>query len=278
MDTGIVRRGGKKFPKRLLEIEPEVLELYWKGSLDKKIFEKCVGIVGSRRMSAYGQRVVEKIVPELVNAGVTIVSGFMYGVDQAAHRVCLEAGGVTIAVFGWGIDWQVGEDDVKLYDQILVSGGLMLSEYEGKSRSQLWMFPRRNRIVSGISAGVIVVEGAEKSGSLITANWAVKQGRKLFAVPGPVTSSVSAGTNGLIKSGRAVMARSGRDVLEELGWALGKRNVLANEEVILSKEEKQILVALEGEDLGLDELCQILKMDSVKLGQIVTMMEMGGKN
>lgn len=278
MDTGIVRRGGKKFPKRLLEIEPEVLELYWKGSLDKKIFEKCVGIVGSRRMSAYGQRVVEKIVPELVNAGVTIVSGFMYGVDQAAHRVCLEAGGVTIAVFGWGIDWQVGEDDVKLYDQILVSGSLMLSEYEGKSRSQLWMFPRRNRIVSGISAGVIVVEGAEKSGSLITANWAVKQGRKLFAVPGPVTSSVSAGTNGLIKSGRAVMARSGRDVLEELGWALGKRNVLANEEVILSKEEKQILVALEGEDLGLDELCQILKMDSVKLGQIVTMMEMGGKN
>lgn len=293
MESGVLLRKDKKFPKKLREIDPKIEKLYWKGNLDL-LANPAVAIVGSRKMSSYGERVIEKIVPELTNAGVTIISGFMYGVDQAAHRVCLECGGRTIAVFGWGIDWdalrfggQVGEEN-KLYQEIL-ENGLMISEYEGKTKPQLWMFPRRNRIVAGLADAVIVIEAACNSGTLITANLAVKQGKPLFAVPGPVTSSVSAGANELIKTGKAKMIMSGRDVLEELMDPTSEvrrgRNTtsedgfpenLARDSHTPTKFEA-ILSVLENEDLGLDELASILKIDMGELTKTITMMEMEGK-
>ena len=155
-------------------------------------------------MTQYGRIVVEKLVPQLVDAGYTIVSGFMYGVDQAAHRQCLACGGRTIAVLGWGINWDgLDHEDKKLMSEI-EKKGLVISEWEDQ-KPTLWTFPMRNRIVAAIAHDVFVVEAAVKSGALITAKIAAKLKRTMWAVPGPITSSVSEGTNQLIAQGFARM-------------------------------------------------------------------------
>lgn len=179
-------------------------QLYYRGTWDESLFTKCAAVVGSRRMTQYGRMVVEKLVPQLVEAGFTIVSGFMYGVDQAAHRQCLAVGGRTIAVLGWGIHWNgIDEEDAKLMAEI-EKNGLVISEWEDQ-KPTLWTFPLRNRVVAAISNEVFVVEAAVKSGALITAKLATKLKRVLWAVPGPVTSSVSEGTNQLLAQGIARM-------------------------------------------------------------------------
>lgn len=144
------------------------------------------------------------LVPRLVQAQKTIVSGFMYGVDQYAHRLAIENGGKTIAVLGWGINQTMEVGDEKLADDIVQSGGLLLSEWE-KQKPTLWTFPVRNRIVAALCSDVYVIEAAEKSGSLITASYAFRLKRNLWAVPGPVTSRLSKGTNLLISRGIAKM-------------------------------------------------------------------------
>jgi DNA processing protein len=177
-------------------------QVYYRGLWDKAIFTKCAAVVGSRRMTQYGRMVVEKLVPQLVQEGFTIVSGFMYGVDQAAHRACLECGGRTIAVLGWGINWRdFDQEDATLLKEI-EKNGLVISEWEDQKPS-LWTFPLRNRIVAAIAQEVFIVEAAIKSGALITARIASKLKRTIWAVPGPITSGVSEGTNQLIAAGLA---------------------------------------------------------------------------
>ncbi len=177
-------------------------QLYFRGTWDESLLTKCAAVVGSRRMTQYGRMVVEKLVPQLVQEGYTIISGFMYGVDQVAHRECLACGGRTIAVLGWGINWNgLDSADKKLMSEIEESG-LVLSEWEGQ-KPTLWTFPMRNRIVAAIAHDVFVVEAAVKSGALITARIARKLKRTLWAVPGPVTSKTSEGTNQLVADGHA---------------------------------------------------------------------------
>lgn len=240
-----------------------------------------IAIVGSRRMTDYGKRVIGKIVPSLVEAGLVIVSGFMYGVDQEVHKACLECGGKTVAVLGWGIDWKVPEEDLALYNSIK-ENGLLISEYPGKALPARWMFPQRNKVVVKISEAVLIVEAAEKSGSLITARLAMKQNKKLFAVPGPVTSSVSTGTNNLIKTGEAAMVTRAEDVLEELGmrFHLGgdplghhPRRNLDNAGTNL---ERSILTALENEGLLVEELAYKIREPIEKLVPVLSMMELSG--
>lgn len=178
--------------------------LYWRGRWNANLFQNCVAIVGSRRMTEYGRRVIEKIIPQLVFEKKTIISGFMYGTDQYAHEVTLQNGGKTIAVLGWGIERPLAGTDKKLAQAIIGSGGLLLSEWKDQMAT-LWTFPVRNRIVAALSQEVIVVEAGLKSGSLITANIARKLKRTLWAVPGPITSMQSKGTNTLIASGVAHM-------------------------------------------------------------------------
>lgn len=155
-------------------------------------------------MTEYGRRAIEKIVPQLVFEKKTIVSGFMYGVDQYAHEQTIANGGKTITVLGWGINYPLEGMDKKLAENIIDAGGLLLSEWE-EQQPTLWTFPVRNRIVAALCEEVIVVEAAQKSGSLITARIASELKRQLWAVPGPITSRTSAGTNALIASGRAKM-------------------------------------------------------------------------
>jgi len=196
----------KKFPElsRLTDLPNPPDELFYAGTWDPEIFGSCVAVVGSRRMTEYGRRVIEKIVPRFVFEKKTIVSGFMYGVDQYAHEICVASGGRTIAVLGWGIKKNLDGADRKLAESIVSSGGLLLSEWEDQQPT-LWTFPVRNRIVAALCEDVIVVEAAVKSGSLITANIARKLKRRLWAVPGAITSRLSAGTNMLIAEGHARM-------------------------------------------------------------------------
>jgi len=189
---------------KLLDLSTPPKKLFFQGKWNPKIFENCTTIVGSRKMTSYGQRVVEKIMPQLIQQGKTVVSGFMYGVDQYVHRVCVESGGLTVAVLGWGIDKKLSGEDLKLAKKIIETGGILLSEWESQQPTH-WTFPARNRIVAALSREVIVVEAAEKSGSLITARLANRLKRTLWAVPGPITSRTSVGTNNLIATGLAKM-------------------------------------------------------------------------
>lgn len=177
-------------------------ELYYIGNL--AAIKDCAAVVGSRRMTQYGRQVVEKLIPSLVFGKKTIVSGFMYGVDQYAHNIAMENGGMTIAVLGWGISIPLPGEDKILANKIIDSGGLIISEWTDQ-KATLWTFPRRNRIVAAISKEIYIVEAASDSGSLITANIGLKLKKKLFAVPGPITSKTSIGTNDLIKMGLAEM-------------------------------------------------------------------------
>ena len=253
--------------------------MYYKGNIDLLLDDSPkLAIVGSRRMTDYGARVIEKWMPLLVERGVTIVSGFMYGVDQTAHRTCIENGGKTIAVLGWGIDWQVAREDEDLYRKILEDNGLILSEYEGKTAPLLWFFPQRNRIVAGISDAVLVIEGSAKSGSMITAKLATRFGRKLLAIPGPVTSRVAEGTNGLIRDGKAKAVTSAEEILEEMGLVPGQMKLEVN-----LVDDPMLSLLADGER-SVDELTRLLKMSVAQvLGKLTELTlcgmitEAGGK-
>jgi len=188
--------------KSLLDLSISPKNLYFNGKWSPRIFNKCVAIVGARKMTSYGERVIEKLVPRLVAQDYTIVSGFMYGVDQYAHKVCTENNGKAIAVLGWGITTPLFGDDLKLAKEIIKNGGILLSEWE-MQKAALWTFPQRNRIVAALSKKVYVIEAALQSGSLITAKIALKLKKELWAVPGPITSRTSLGTNQLIADNKA---------------------------------------------------------------------------
>jgi DNA processing protein len=195
-----------KYPglSALTHIKPVVKSLFFRGHYHPRLFANCAAVIGSRRMTQYGRQVIDKLVPQLVLQHKTIISGFMYGVDQYAHQVCIDAGGATIAVLGWGIAAPMDPADVILADKIINSGGLLLSEWQNQIGT-LWTFPVRNRIVAGLSTEIYVIEAAQKSGSLLTADLGRKYHKNVFAVPGPITSKTSVGTNRLIQSGQAEM-------------------------------------------------------------------------
>ena len=213
MNMNIITIDDKKYPSLLKKIGRDApKQLYYKGVWSDEIFENCLAVVGSRRLTSYGQRVTEQLVTEVAAAGITIVSGFMYGGDEAAHRAAVKAGGRTIAVMPCGIELIHPEYQQDLYVEILDNKGLVLSEYEGQFLPTNWTYPRRNRIVAGLSKAVLVVEAGLKSGTLITTDFAKKFGRKVFAVPGPITSEVSRGTSKLLREG-ASLVTSAKDIL-----------------------------------------------------------------
>lgn len=262
--------------EKLLVIKPEVERLFYKGSIDLFLNDSPkLAIVGSRRMTDYGAKVIEKWMPILVQKGVTIVSGFMYGVDQTAHKTCLENGGKTIAVLGWGIDWQVAEQDKELYQKIIDSDSLIVSEYEKQTVPELWMFPQRNRIVAGIADAVLVVEGAEKSGSMITARLANQFDTPLLALPGPIFSKVSVGTNNLIKSGQAKLVSSADDVLAAMDLLAGQMKMFSKSSGN-SVLKNPVLEVLERGEKSADELSRILKMPVEILMNEIFELELSG--
>lgn len=242
--------------KMLMDLSTPPKHLYYSGNWNPEIFKNCTGVVGSRKITDYGIRIVEKVVSGLVFQKQSVVSGFMYGVDQYAHKVCIENGGITIAVLGWGIDTQLTEEDLKLAEKIISTGGLIISEWETQKPSH-WTFPARNRIIAALSKDVIVIEAAQSSGSLITARLAYKLKRKLWAVPGPITSKTSVGTNNLIAKGQAQM------------W-------LGENPKTTTKTDNPLLQILENEALTTDEMARKLQMPVSEIGSELTLLLLAG--
>ncbi len=251
----------------------KVKKIYYKGDLGLLDPKKIkLAIVGSRKMTDYGRRVIEKMVPVLVQAGVVIVSGFMYGVDQAAHEVCLDCGGETIAVLGWGIDRELSIDDEKLFGKFVKGKSLMMTEYYGKAPAEQYFFVQRNRIVVGLSDAVLVVEAAERSGTMTSVRWAKKMGKPVLCVPGQITSKVSEGANGLLKSGEATMVTEVEDILDVLNLKPGQMELKTQ-----CKGYEPLHGWLENEGMEVDRLAKLMKKPAAEVMAELTRLEILGQ-
>lgn len=206
----------KKYPENLKKIDNPPFTLFIKGEI-KPSDSWALAVVGSRRMTAYGQRMTQELVTRLVAAKMTIVSGLARGIDTVAHQTALKMGGRTIAVLPGGFDRIYPPENQELAEMIIKGHGALVSEYPPESVLRKSNFPARNRLVSGLSLGVLVIEGAEHSGSLITARFAAEQGREVFAVPGPIDSVNSQAPLFLIKQGAKVV-QGVEDIFEELNF------------------------------------------------------------
>jgi len=246
-----------------------------------------IGVVGARKTTEYGREVTKLLVTELVLNELTIVSGLALGVDAVSHMTALENNGKTIAVLGCGVDCCNPGENQSIYNSILQSGnsphgeaaGCIISEFPLGMRPTQWTFPARNRIIAGLSQAVLVTEGAEDSGSLITAEFALKFGRKVFAVPGPITSQMSKGPYKLISKG-AKLVTNVEDILDELKISNLKSQIPNKSKKQMpkgdTKDENLILKILQNEPLYFDEIVKKTKFESSKLGSILSLMEIKG--
>ena len=262
------------------EISDPPKQLWGEGMSDCLSDETCVAVVGARECTPYGEKTAFDLSKGLAEAGVVVVSGLAYGIDTAAHRGALAGCGKTIAVLGCGIDIPYPAENLDLKKQIAGSGAV-ITELEPGTRGTNWTFPKRNRIISGLSRGVVVVEAAVKSGALITADLALQQGREVFAVPGNIGSLLSGGTNRLIQQGAKLVATV-RDILEELNLAspqrsLGLENRKKTPEILPDTPEGKILSLLSNGPRHVDELVDLTQISVQTMSEILVRLEIDGK-
>ncbi|MDO8730638.1 MAG: DNA-processing protein DprA [Candidatus Omnitrophota bacterium] len=269
------------YPRLLGKIHgpPEVL--YVKGTLLEED-EAAVAIVGTRGATPYGLAIAGQLAEELARCGVTVVSGLAEGIDAAAHEGALKAGGRTIAVVGHGLSRIYPSQHQKLAERIAESG-CIVSEFQMEEKPNPWNFPKRNRIIAGLSLGTVVVEAPFKSGALITARFAMEQGREVFAVPGPVSSRQSEGTHALLKDGAKLVGRV-EDILEELAPhlkdCLNRYQALKPQPVAgagLSGEEAQVFQAVPvGSGMGFEGIARATALQPARLLSVLTGLELKG--
>ncbi len=272
MPSSQVNFDDENYPSNLKNIKKPPQTLYFQGAWDENIFENCLAVVGTRKMTDYGRRAIEKIVRPVAELGITIVSGFMYGCDAAAHQACLAVQGRTIAVLGAGIELVTPAGHKKLKQQVLENKGLMLSELPGDYPAYHWTFAQRNRIISGLSKAVLIVQAPKGSGALITADYAEQQKRKLLAVPGEITSSVSYGPNKLIKEG-AMLISSPEDVLTALDISSDLISKTKDEIIKdLSGSEQEIVEILSVQKLSIDKIARELNQPVGEIGRILSLL------
>jgi DNA processing protein len=287
----LVRLGGEaltlaneRYPKLLRETYDPPIVIYCLGDAASTFSQPAIAIVGSRRCSTYGRNVAEKLSRELAERGVTIVSGLARGIDSAAHRGALDGRGMTVGVMGTGLDAVYPKENRKLAARIAEHGALV-TEFPLATPPASQNFPFRNRVISGLTLGVMVVEGAERSGSLITARLAYEQGRDVFAVPGNITSAKSFGPNYLIQDG-AKLVQTWRDVIEELPPEM-KGAILSAERgeqtikqanvdgVDLAESERKVLKMLNTDDpVHIDQLISKAGLTSGELMNALLKLEM----
>lgn len=273
--TDVINITDSRYPRLLKQINDPPDKLYYKGNWETSLFDRCLAVVGSRRMTTYGKSITNKLVAQIASTGITIVSGFMYGIDATAHKAAVDAGGRTIAVMPCGIDVVHPEHQKSLYEEILENNGLIISEFEADFSPAIWTYPRRNRIIAGLSFSTMVVEAAEKSGSLITAGFAKKYKRKLFAVPGPLTSITSIGTAKLLKEGADIVTGA-EDVIKEYGLTTQKTIESHIEFKGLDKLGQRIVEELQREPMEIDTLLRIINTPISKLSTALSLLELKG--
>ena len=271
--------GDERYPELLRAIYDPPAVLYCDGSVEPGD-RQAVAIVGSRQATPYGLRITETLAGELSTLGFTILSGFARGIDAAAHRAALAAGGRTIAVLGCGLDVDYPPGHASLHAEIAGSGAV-LTEFAPGTPPRATNFPRRNRIISGLALGVVVVEAADDSGSLITARLALEQGREVFAVPGPIDVPTSRGPHGLLKQG-AKLVETVDDIVEELLPQLDrplqtlKTEPIAAlpEHVALSPSERTVLDVMSRDPLHLDDLTERSRLTTPAVAAILLGLEL----
>ncbi len=277
-DATVLTLDSETYPPQLREIYDPPVVLYVRGEIAARD-KQAIAIVGTRQPSFYGRMITEDLAKKLAMRGFTIVSGMARGIDSAAHRGALSVKGRTIAVLGCGIDQVYPPENAKLMKEIMDSGAVV-SEFPMGTQPDRGNFPRRNRIISGLSLGVVVVEAAKSSGSLITASCALEQGREVFAVPGKVDSPKSYGTHRLIKEG-AKLVQDVDDVLEELNIEVESRgdSKRAPEDVLcpdLKEEERKVYELLSSDPCQIDVICGKVNLPVSKVSSILMMLEVKG--
>lgn len=263
-----------EYPAYLREVANPPPLLYMHGDL-REVDRWAVAVVGTRRLTAYGRQVTRDLVTGLVQNGVTIVSGLARGIDGIAHKTALELGGRTIAVLGSGLDQIYPAEHRNLAREIIQGQGAVLSEYGLGIRPEAKNFPPRNRVISGLSMGVVVIEAGKKSGALITADFAVEQDRDVFAVPGNITSPASKGPNRLIQQG-AKLVTCVDDILEELNISMVVEKTAVQLALPDSSEEAALLSELTHQPVHVDELSRTTGLPSNVVSSTLTLMELKG--
>lgn len=261
------------YPAHLLNIYDPPPVLYLKGEILPQD-EWAVAVVGTRGATVYGKEVAREIAGGLARNGITVVSGLARGIDSQAHQAALEAGGRTIAVFGSGIDIVYPPRNRKLASKIIEQGAI-LSEYPLGTPPEGSNFPPRNRIISGLCLGVVIVEAGERSGALITADYALSQGRDVFAVPGNIFRKKSMGANKLIREG-AIPVLSIQDILEELNLTMVSQQAEVREVIPADETEALLLEHISAEPIHIDEIRQKSGLPIAKVSSILAMMELKG--
>lgn len=268
----------EEYPPLLRESDDPPPVLFVKGhSMEWGNGQIPVAVVGTRDMSAYGRVVTEKIATELADLGAVVVSGLMYGVDTAAHLSAIRTGGQTVAVLGYGFNHCYPAEHQPVFDSLLASGATYISEYPPWKKARKGNFPARNSIVAGMSAAVVVTEAAARSGSLITAQFALDEGRVVCAVPGPITNPYCEGTKWLINEG-ATLVSSGLEILEEIGGVETHSKTVGTSLELggLSETGRQIVTALSNSSLSIDDLSQQLHIEPSILGSELSLLEING--
>lgn len=268
-----------EYPARLKEIYDYPPLIYVRGSLTPED-EFCISVVGTRQATVYGRQVTEEMVEGLTRCKITVVSGLARGIDTVAHRRVLETGGRTVAIFACGLDTVYPSENLNLARRIIDQGAL-ISEYPVGAKPRPDNFPRRNRIMSGMSLGVLVIEAGESSGAMITAHMALEQDREVFAIPGSILSPVSKGTNKLIQEG-AKLVRSCTDILEELNLTASVRlrpsglQIEMKEMTPATDTEAVLMKRLGAEPVHIDQVCQGSGLPIATVSSTLAIMELKG--
>jgi DNA processing protein len=266
-----IRRGEPGYPPLLAAIYDPPRRLYLRGARAELLHGPCIAVVGARACSSYGATVARSLGRELAAAGVVVVSGLARGIDGEAHRGALEAGGATVAVLGCGIDRDYPAAHAGLARRI-VETGLVVSEYPPGTEPAPWRFPARNRIVAGLSRAVVVVEARERSGALITAEFALEEGREVLAVPGEITSGLSAGPNGLLRQGAAPLLAA-----EDALRAIGIEPVAAPPTPpAVDGPAAAVLAALRDEPVDVDGLVRRTELGAAEVAAALAQLEVEG--
>ncbi len=267
--------GQKEYPHQLLLTGDPPLVLYCQGDVD--VLQKpAIGIVGSRKMTSYGAMVTTQITRQVVRDGFVTVSGCMYGVDATAHKITLAEQGITVGVLGYGFEHVYPRHMSRLQNDILKKGGVLISEYSPEVTPQPGLFVERNRIIAGLSLGVVVTEAAQKSGSHSTAICAAENGRAVFAVPGPVSNPYSEGTKWLINQG-AQLITSGYEVAEALGRSSARAGSTSKKRTVeVVDVALQIVRHLESGPLSAEVISKLVKEPLSTVFRELSKLELGG--
>jgi DNA processing protein len=281
-NIGVLTLIDNNYPQSLRMIHDPPFILYYKGEYNKDYFDKCVGVVGTRKPSYSGRKTATNISVSLAELGVTIVSGLAAGIDTEAHKGALKVdNGRTIAILGCGVDIIYPPHNEKLYGDI-IERGMVISTYPPGTPPDARNFPPRNRIISGLSKGIIVIEAAERSGALITADFAIEQGREVFAVPGDIYNPMGKGPNNLLKQG-ATLVTEAADIIDALNWKIVGESENANlsddnnphvENLNLGEEEKEIYLVLNNEPQHLDNILNKVSLSLADITSNLVMLEL----